>query len=330
MVGILILILKVIGIVLATIIGILLLLLLLVLFLPIKYKLEGEIENSINSLSLAGTCKWLFGLIKISIQLEGTTFQWDGRVLWFHLRNLFSSDDMEEEDITDYSDFDEITSDELTTDTITLDDTAIDDMPIDDHSTDTELLEKHENTYKSENIDKSENAHNSDTTQKDTRNKKSAKKKASKEKSRKHKSKGKFNISQTINRICDRIKTIKDKKDKVMEFFYIDIHQYTLSKLKKQGLYLLKQIKPKVFRLDAHIGFNDPSITGQFLGIMGILYPIYKDSIHIQPEFEETVYQGELKVLGSLQIYPFIWVLIRMILDKKVRQTYNNIKNFQL
>ena len=59
---ILLTILKIIGIVLACIVGLILLVVLLVLFVPVRYRLSGEGENA--AITAQGKVSWFLGLVK--------------------------------------------------------------------------------------------------------------------------------------------------------------------------------------------------------------------------------------------------------------------------
>lgn len=128
------------------------------------------------------------------------------------------------------------------------------------------------------------------------------------------------NIKYTIQRICDTIKELKDNIIYYVELFEKDSTKAALAACKKRLLRILKNLKPKKFQLNLHLGMEDPATLGDILGVWGMLYPIHQGHINICPDFEQTVLEGEFYCKGRITVYIYIWTIIVVLFDKDIRR----------
>ena len=68
---------------------------------------------------------------------------------------------------------------------------------------------------------------------------------------------------------------------------------------KKEVLYFLKKAAPKKVTGTVRFGFNDPALTGETLGILGMIYGKLPKDLSIQPDFEQEILQGDVRMKGS-------------------------------
>lgn len=128
------------------------------------------------------------------------------------------------------------------------------------------------------------------------------------------------NIKYTIHRICDTIKGIKDNITYFVELFKKDSTKAALAACKKQLMRIFKNLKPKKFQVNLHIGMEDPATMGDILGVWGMLYPIHQGHIDICPDFEQAVLEGEFYCKGRITVYIYIWTVIIILFDKDIRR----------
>ncbi len=300
MIHIILLILKILGIILLSILSLILLLVCIVLFVPLRYKVEGTIDNSIDSLQTKGRITWLFKLIHVFYKYEDGEFQWDGRIAWYDL-----DEDEIEEDIKE-------------------------NIKEAKH----EFVEKEKHIIRETKKEKPQNSNNilEDVIITNQKKKKSNKLKEFKERCGTiYKKIIKFfkNIKYTFRRFCDTISNIYEQKEAVITFFSNEIHKYTMTRCKEELLYLWKHTKPKKLEIKGEFGFEDPSVTGKTLAIMSVCQCFYGKDIQITPNFEEQVYIGDFLVKGNIRIVHLVMIAFRLMKDKKVRITYKHIKKLK-
>ena len=96
-------------------------------------------------------------------------------------------------------------------------------------------------------------------------------------------------IRQTFAKICDTIKTVKDKIHKVDEFLHDEknIELFTLGK--NELFYLLKHYMPRKWKGRLLLGTGDPASTGYALGTLYALYPVHGGNLIVTPDFENKI-----------------------------------------
>lgn len=72
---------------------------------------------------------------------------------------------------------------------------------------------------------------------------------------------------------------------------------------------LWKHIRPRKMHARLHVGFADPASTGQICTIYGFFYPFVASCVMIEPDFEQTVFEGDFFLKGHLTIFQFVKVL---------------------
>jgi hypothetical protein len=89
--------------------------------------------------------------------------------------------------------------------------------------------------------------------------------------------------------------------------------------------YLLLKIKPRKIKGFVHFGFDDPSTTGQLLGVLGIFYAFGGDTFRIEPDFERQIFYGELMLKGKIQLFALIKTAWKLFRDREVKYAYKRI-----
>lgn len=137
-------------------------------------------------------------------------------------------------------------------------------------------------------------------------------------------------IKCTINNICDKIKALLEKKDKIMEFLADEVHQRAFSKVKKEVIRLFHKLKPRKLKADIQYGFDDPYDTGKLLAGFSVLYPLTGDNVSIIPDFEQKVLKGDFEIAGRIRLSYFVSFLWRLMWCKEVRMTYRDVRKFEI
>ncbi len=136
-------------------------------------------------------------------------------------------------------------------------------------------------------------------------------------------------IGEIFQKFSDRIKTLSEKKNKIIDFITDEVHKKALVKVRDEGLYLLKKLKPKKFLAEIHFGFDDPCLTGKLLAGVSMAYPFLGKNVDVSPDFERQVLEGNLKIAGRIRVSYFARLLWRLIWCREVRMTYKHVRNFE-
>ena len=126
-------------------------------------------------------------------------------------------------------------------------------------------------------------------------------------------------IRVTFQKICDKLKTLRDRWQQILEFLQNEENRQTFRNLKKQLLALLYHIRPRKLTGRLRFGFEDPFKTGQILTYVSPFYGLYAQHVTLIPVFEEEVLEGELDMKGRIRLAALIWIGIQVIRDRNFR-----------
>ena len=140
-------------------------------------------------------------------------------------------------------------------------------------------------------------------------------------------------IYNFINTITDKIKSVfgklKDIKENIV--YYIDLisDDYTKETIRfafNIVLKILKAIKPRKICGKVRFGFDDPETTGKLLSILAVLYPFTGGAIEIIPEFENEVMEGNLFLRGRIFIITLLIEGWKLYFNKDIRKVIKDFK----
>lgn len=91
---------------------------------------------------------------------------------------------------------------------------------------------------------------------------------------------------------------------------------------------LLHHILPRKITGRIHFGFEDPSKTGKTLAYFSMLYPFTKENLVIEPEFEteELILEGDIAFRGRIRLGYLVYVALSVVLNKNIRRQYKRLR----
>lgn len=294
--------LKIIGILLLALPGFLILAVGIVLVVPLRYRGEASASGSVESIRIYAKFSWLLHLVSGFLLYEDGNATWQVRVLW---RKRNSDKPVREKQKA-----------EETTEV--------------EKSVEVKESEKVEKTEEAEDRVEAEEATKTEKTKEAeeiTGKKESETTGESAERTKKQKFSEK--IKYTIQNICDKIRLCKEKKEDLQDFLTDEIHLSSWKRLKQEMVRLLKFLRPQKLIGNLHFGFEDPSVTGKVLAVLGALYPFYGEHICINPDFENEIFEGDVLVKGSIRgVYALI-IAWNLFFDKNIRTTYKDLQKWK-
>lgn len=311
MLGILLTILKIIGIILLVLIGLILLAAAVILLVPIRYHGEGAREEKI----LSGNVKltWLLHMISASASLseDGTKIRvcLFGKTIYPKTKKLpkkSKAKKMPKQEAPKKSEKSEKPKQQ--SDTVSKDVATIYEpqKPI------PELPKK---------MDEPESE---------------KKQQSQKEKSARPDVKSKFEaIKQKLLAVKEKfidskagIQKVKNKIDYWKNLLTSDPVKEAVGFLWKKTKGLLHHILPRRMTGRIHFGFEDPSKTGKTLAYFSMLYPFTKENLVIEPEFEteELILEGDIAFRGRIRLGYLVYVALSVVLNKNIRRQYKRLR----
>lgn len=133
-------------------------------------------------------------------------------------------------------------------------------------------------------------------------------------------------ISSIISGICDKITDIAHRLQHYLQLWERDEVKSTFKICKKQLFKIWNHVRPRKLQLYLRIGFDDPAVTGQILAYYSMLFPIFGNTIKIQPEFEDTILEGNLYAKGKITVFVFVQVAWTIFFNKDIRNFLELLK----
>ncbi|MDO4261662.1 MAG: hypothetical protein Q4C82_06255 [Eubacteriales bacterium] len=133
-------------------------------------------------------------------------------------------------------------------------------------------------------------------------------------------------LKRAAGTAADRLRGAKERLENLWQFWNLEEHVRARETILRELRFLWKRSRPR--RADGRLrfGFDDPSLTGQCMGLLAALSAWYPGSLDLEPEFDQTVFEGELLIKGYVQMYAPALSAFRIWRDPDVRSMYRRWK----
>lgn len=302
-IGVLLTILKVLGIILLSILGLLLIIILLFLFVPFVYKIRVKYVD--KQLEAEGEVSFLFRLLRARAAYKDE-LSYEAKAAFF---TLISS----EKAGRDEEDGKEAHKESKAADVKT-EDTSL------------------KTTAAGTQVDRKQ-AVCEQVNEENKAGKKAKSKKVKKQKSKKNKKK--LNIFAKIEEIKEKIEakwtafkedflSLNNKKEAVLKFINAEGTADGIFYLLTQSKILIKMILPKKIKGWLRFGTGDVYTEGQYLTYLCFVYPLYAGKFDIIPEWEEEVIEVDASFSGKIRMFAMLLIGLKLLFSKKVKALLRN------
>lgn len=307
MVSILLFILKLIGFILLGILGLILLLVLIVLFVPIRYEVYGEFCKEDKTFKSKVRVSYLLRIVRFKMTSNNEKVEPSLKILWFDLLNKKEKKPKVKPKKATGDVREEKSAEKI-------------ELP------DSNITENEEDIKEKE--EKDVETHEPEVSKKSSKEDNKTNKKKTKKRSRIPKENKEKNF--TIEKICDKINELIRAKDKILNFINDGVHRRALSLIKAKIIKLLKRLRPRKFKINGEIGFDNPALTGYAAAGYSVFYPYIGKYIMIHTDFENEVIDGTIYVKGKICVWYFLVFALSLIIKKEIRQSIKDVRSFKL
>lgn len=133
-------------------------------------------------------------------------------------------------------------------------------------------------------------------------------------------------LKEKLKHLFSTLLSVKHKVGLILDFLKDEINKKAFRISYASLIKLLKHILPVKFKAHVTFGTGDPCSTGKALGLFGFLYGFYGEHVSITPDFENKVLEGNLYARGRIRLFTILIIVIKLLLDKKVKQLVKNYK----
>lgn len=136
-----------------------------------------------------------------------------------------------------------------------------------------------------------------------------------------------FRLLEKLEQKIQAGRRLKRKWESVKKFFRSKMFREALLHAKKEVLYFLKKAAPKKVTGTVRFGFDDPALNGETLGILGMIYGKLPKDLSVQPDFEQEILWGDVRMKGSFQAVTAAGIALRLFRDQNLRKTIRHFKH---
>ena len=325
MLHIILLILKIIGIIIAVILGLAVALLLIVLFVPVRYVIDAGCHD--KKLKAHVKVTWIMHIFRGVISYDEELF-YSIKALWF---NIYSSDAESKKEKRPKKNTENNTKEKNTKNKHidAIEDKADNAVSKDKQDgVDEAGLEEADCIQKKLSLEKSHDEV-----------KESDEKSTIEENGKLHTLVNKiknvyYKIKAFIRRAIDTVKaalnksqaaadTIKHKyteiRNKVTDPENIEFVRFLWTQIKA----VMNIIKPAKYNVNIRYGFEDSATTGWVAVRLAVLYGLMGMDVSIIPDFDNSIFEGDIYMKGRFNLYSFLIIGVRLYRNKSFRKLIN-------
>mgnify|MGYP000301447848 FL=1 len=127
-------------------------------------------------------------------------------------------------------------------------------------------------------------------------------------------------IRDTVKKISGAADRLKEKVSKAKEFVTDEDNRALFHFLVEQLKALIKVIKPRKYRINARIGFEDPATMGKVLAYVSILYGMSGVDLSLEPVFGENIKEGSIFLKGNIRIFSVLVIALRVYRNEQFKK----------
>ena len=282
-------ILKIIGIVLACIVGLILLLVLLVLFIPVTYRLSGDGEGA--EINAEGKGAWLFHALTASLSWMDKSLSFKIRLFGIPIKkgSLYPQESNPAEERKDEKrEEKEVIEKETAAPEPVIKEAVIKDLPEEKHDApeQTDVVKKEKEPFTDR-------------------------------------------IEHFIERIEAKLQAFQEKMEQAERIVTSPVTQRALKKVKEQLFAILNHIKPKKIAGNLNFGLEDPANTAIIYGTIDcIAEGMSGGKLILTPEFYQEGISLDMVISGRLFIGYIALCALKVIFNKDVKKVVRVIRRY--
>lgn len=136
-------------------------------------------------------------------------------------------------------------------------------------------------------------------------------------------------LGTKADQLLDKLDELQQKKNRIMKMINDTQNRSAVTAAFGSIGGLLTHIRPRKLKIEGRLGFDDPATTGQVFGILGMLMPLYGETIHLEAVFDETVMEGRLEAKGRIRIAIVMVIVLRLIIKREVRRLIAQVRGLK-
>lgn len=127
-------------------------------------------------------------------------------------------------------------------------------------------------------------------------------------------------VKDTVKKVSGAADRLKEKVSKAKEFVTDEDNKALFHFLLEQLKALVKVIRPKKYRINARLGFEDPATMGKVLAYISIFYGMSGVDLSLEPVFGENIKEGSIFLKGNIRIFSVLVIALRVYRNEQFKK----------
>lgn len=136
-------------------------------------------------------------------------------------------------------------------------------------------------------------------------------------------------VSDAVKKIFAAVRSGKEKAVLVKEFVFGRECLDFVCVVRDNVLHLWRHIKPKLLRINMTIGFDDPAVTGQVLGVIAAFCGAAGIMPCVTPEFEKQIFESDIEIKGRVTVFVLLKILIKVYFCEELKEFKKSYKSIR-
>lgn len=127
-------------------------------------------------------------------------------------------------------------------------------------------------------------------------------------------------VKNTVKKVSGAADRLKEKVNEAKEFVTDEDNKALFHFLVEQLKKLIKVIRPKKYRINARLGFEDPATMGKVLAYISIFYGMSGADLSLEPVFGENIKEGSIFLKGNIRIFLVLVIALRVYRNEQFKK----------
>ena len=127
-------------------------------------------------------------------------------------------------------------------------------------------------------------------------------------------------VKDTVKKVSGAADKLKEKVKKAKEFVTDEDNKAFFHFFVEQLKKLIKVIRPKKYRINARLGFEDPATMGKVLAYISIFYGMSGVDLSLEPAFGENIKEGSIFLKGNIRIFSVLVIALRVYRNEQFKK----------
>ncbi|MDE6313547.1 MAG: DUF2953 domain-containing protein [Lachnospiraceae bacterium] len=134
-----------------------------------------------------------------------------------------------------------------------------------------------------------------------------------------------LDVKEKVQRFWDGMKKLLENVKEFRDFISSQETRDALKFLNEQRKYIFRHLKPSKVSISLRYGFEDPALTGEVLAAYSCIYPFLWGDILVEPDFEQVCLDGNGELKGKVRLYGFLLTGWRCYRHETIRKIIEKV-----